>query len=146
MIYLGADHAGFELKEAIKRHLGEQKIDFEDLGAWQIDPDDDYPDYAATVAQKVVEHPDNRGILICGSGQGICVAANKFRVIRAALAWNSESARLARNDDAANVLCLAGRLTDEKTAVEIVETFLKTAFDNVARRVRRINKIESYEK
>lgn len=142
MIYLAADHAGFELKETIKRHLSKQPIDFEDLGAAQIDPDDDYPDYAAVVAQKVAENLENRGILICGSGQGICIAANKFSGVRAALAWNAESARLARHDDDANILCLAGRLIDETIAVEIVETFLQTKFERVVRRVRRINKIK----
>lgn len=146
MIYLGADHAGFELKEAIKRHLSEQKVDFEDLGAAQINPADDYPDYAAIVAQRVAERPENRGILICGSGQGVCIAANKFSGVRAALAWNTESARLARHDDDANILCLAGRLIDEKIALEIVDVFLETQFDDAERRVRRINKIKSYEK
>lgn len=145
MIYLGADHAGWALKEAVKKYFTAQNVPFEDLGAVGNDPDDDYPDYGQAVAQKVAGNPDSRGILFCGSGQGICIAANKFSGVRAALAWNTESARLARHDDDANILCLAGRLIDEKTAVEIVETFLKTAFDHVERRIRRIKKISQLE-
>lgn len=145
MVYLGADHAGYKLKEVVKKYLEDKKIPYEDLGAHESNPDDDYPDYGKAVAQKVVENQENFGILFCGSGQGICIAANKFPGIRAVQAWNSELAHVGRNDDNINILCLAGRYTDERNAIAIVETFLNTPFERVDRRERRIKKISQLE-
>lgn len=147
MIYLAADHRGFSLKEKIKSWLSTREIAFEDLGADSLDPADDYPDYGAKVAQKVAQNPaENRGILICGSGAGICVVANKFKGIRAALATSPEMARAARNDDDINVLCLASDFIPESAALAITEAFLGTPFGNEERYRRRIGKIADLEK
>ncbi len=147
MLFLGTDHRGFELKEKIKSWLQAQGIVFKDIGAHQLEPSDDYPDFGAKVAEVVTKDPEtHRGIVICGSGAGICVAANKFKGVRAALAFTAEMARSMRNDDDMNVLCLASDFTDEKTAIEIVEVFLNTPFgdaERYKRRVEKINKLES---
>src|ERR1041385_9116586 len=105
-IYLGADHGGFKLKEEIKNWLKEWNFGFEDMGADHYDPMDDYPDTAWPVAMKVGSEKGSLGILVCRSGQGECIVANKARGTRAALAWNEQSAHSARNDDDANILCL----------------------------------------
>ncbi len=143
-IYLGADHAGFERKEHMKAYLLEQGHAVEDLGAHELDLQDDYPDYAVLVAKKVMSEP-SRGILFCGSGQGICIAANKIDGIRAALAYNEQSAEASRTDDDANVLCLPARdLTDDQVK-RIIETWLSTEFSEAERHKRRIEKIRSIE-
>jgi ribose 5-phosphate isomerase B len=146
MIYLGADHRGYFIKERLKSWFSLYGILHQDLGAEILSADDDYPDYAALVAREVAKKPDeNRGILICGSGAGVCVTANKFRGIRAALALNPEMARSARNDDDANVLCLAADFTSEDDAVKIADVWLHTPFGNEERYKRRISKISDIE-
>src|SRR3989338_5792816 len=132
-IYLGADHAGFALKEKIKKWLTQKKISFVDLGDTTLKPKDDYPDYAVKVAKKVVKSK-SKGILICGSGQGVCIVANKIKGIRAALAEHIKDAYLARKDDDCNLLCLPGRTMNIKTAQKVVKTFLETKFENIPRR------------
>ena len=143
-IYLGADHAGFALKEKIKKWLTQKKISFVDLGDTTLKPKDDYPDYAVKVAKKVVKSK-SKGILICGSGQGVCIVANKIKGIRAALAEHIKDAYLARKDDDCNVLCLQGRGTNFNKAQKIVQTFLETNFSTISRYKRRINKIKKLE-
>lgn len=146
MIYLGADHRGFMLKEKIKSWMAVQGILFRDLGAEMLTADDDYPDYAADVAAEVAKKPEeDRGILICGSGAGVCIAANKFHGIRAALATTPEMARVLRNDDDVNVLCLASDFTNEDDVLKIVDTWFHAPFAGEERYKRRIAKISDIE-
>ncbi|MEK7578450.1 MAG: RpiB/LacA/LacB family sugar-phosphate isomerase [Patescibacteria group bacterium] len=146
MIYIGADHRGYKLKEALKIYLEELGFDFEDLGALELISDDDYPDYAVKVAEKVSENPEeNRGILICGSGVGVDVVANKFKGVRSALLFNNEQARMSRNDDNTNVLSLSADFIDENPAKEIIKIWLETPFSYLERHSRRIEKIKAIE-
>lgn len=145
MIYIGADHAGFKLKQKIIAHLREQKKEVVDCGATTFDGADDYPDFAAALAQKITD-PSDWGILLCASGQGVCVATNKFKGIRAAQAWSVESARAARHDDNINVLCLAGKIKNLDEPLAIVDAFLATDFEAVERRLRRLQKVSALEK
>src|SRR6185295_9914545 len=110
-IYIGADHGGFKLKEEIKEWLKEWQFEFLDMGAKNYTPEDDYPDYAWPVGVKVGSEPKALGILACRSGQGECIVANKAKGARAALAWNEKVAEAARNDDDANIVCLAADYT-----------------------------------
>ena len=146
MIYIGADHRGYELKEKLKIYLTELGFDYEDLGAKELVPDDDYPDYALAVAQKVAaDSENNRGILICGSGVGVDVVANKVKNIRSALCFSIEQAKASRNDDDTNVLSLPADYISEDLVREIVKTWLKTPFSNLEHHVRRIKKISETE-
>ncbi|MGC8651195.1 MAG: RpiB/LacA/LacB family sugar-phosphate isomerase [Minisyncoccia bacterium] len=143
MLYLGADHRGYYLKEAIKKYLASRNIEFKDLGNLEYEKNDDYPDLAKKVAKAVQENPQkNRGILICGTGIGVSITANKFKNIRAGLCLSSWIAQKAREDDDINIVCLAADLTDENTAFHIVYTFLTTQFLNKTKYKRRIKKIE----
>lgn len=146
MIYIGADHAGHSLKEKIKKYLVDLGSDLEDLGAKRLDPRDDYPDFALAVAKKVSKNPRNRGIIICGTGLGSCIAANKVKGIRATSAWNEETARQAREHLDANVLCFGGKTHIVKEAKKIVKVWLETKFSGEKRHRRRINKIKRIEK
>jgi len=147
MIYIGADHRGYKLKEALKDYLKELNLEYEDLGALQIIFDDDYPDYAILVAKKVSENPrENRGILICGSGVGVDIVANKFKGVRSALIFNPEQARMSRNDDNTNVLSLSADFIEEDLAKEIVKVWLETPFSRLERYARRLEKIKEIEK
>jgi ribose 5-phosphate isomerase B len=146
MVYLGSDHRGFQLKEKIKSWLKGQGVLLEDLSAAAFDPEDDYSDYGTKVGEAVSKNPDeHRGIVICGSGAGICVTANKFKGVRAALAFTPKMARAMRNDDDINILCLASDFTDGKTALEIVDVFLKTPFGKAERYQRRVEKLKKLE-
>lgn len=144
VIYIGADHCGFALKELIKEYLNKNNYDVKDLGNRQLDPDDDYPDYAAKVAQKVVE-TQGRGILICRSGVGMCIAANKVHGIRAVNAQSADIARNSREDDDTNILCLASEYIDFTAAKEIIDIWLETEFSGKERHRRRLKKIENLE-
>lgn len=146
MLYLGADHRGYFLKEKIKSWLAVRGILHQDLGATILNADDDYTDYAAVVAREIAKNPDaNKGIVICGSGGGVCITTNKFRGVRAVLALNHDMARAARNDDDANILCLAADFTNEDDAIKIVDLWLHTQFSNDQRHKRRIDKITEIE-
>lgn len=144
-IYLGADHAGFTLKEGIKEHLELQGYIVEDLGAHTLDPHDDYPMYAKLVASSVRKHPQSFGILICGNAEGVCIAANKFDGIRAGIGYSMEAAKTMRADDKANILCLPGRLKTQDDPMSITDTFLQTPFSNAERHKRRLQTIEIIE-
>jgi len=145
-IYIGADHRGFNLKERLKTVLEDGGYDVVDLGARTCDKDDDFPDFARMVAEKVSAAPEtDRGILICGSGFGMDIAANKYKNIRAALPMSVDHAVMARHDDDANILAVAADFTDEKTAERIVKAFLATPFGNEERYARRIGKIRKSE-
>jgi ribose 5-phosphate isomerase B len=142
-IALGADHAGFELKEQLKRFLDELRVPYDDLGCSSPDPVD-YPDVAAAVARRVANGSADRGILLCGTGIGMAVAANKVRGIRAAAACSTDAVALARAHNNLNVLTLGARITPADTARAFVRTFLDTPFDG-GRHQRRIDKISSLE-
>lgn len=141
-IILAADHAGFELKEKLKKFLQSSNIIFEDLSPKLVEGDD-YPDAAFRAAQKVAK-TKALGVFICGTGMGMCIAANKVKGIRAAMAYDETSARLSRQHNDANVLCLGGRTTNEKTAVTILKTWLTTRFLE-GHYVRRNDKIRMFE-
>lgn len=142
MLFLGADHAGFAVKEKLKDYLVRQGIAHTDLGAHAYNKNDDYPDFAKNVAKKVASSRTSRGILLCGSGQGVCIAANKIKGVRAALAWNEASARTCRQDDDANILCLPARLIPYPHLERITAVWLREPFSKLARHKRRIKKIE----
>lgn len=145
-IALGADHRGFALKELLKVHLLARSFSVEDLGAATLIPDDDYPDLAVAVARWVAEMPEERrGILMCGSGAGMAVAANKLPRIRATLVTSVEIARASRHDDDVNILVLPADYMDEIHAKTIVDTWLATPFSGEERHRRRIEKIHSLE-
>src|SRR3990167_3032203 len=144
MIYLAADHRGFKLKEKIKQWLSKWGYDYEDMGAFELDPSDDYPVYAKKMAESMVEL-DDRGIIVCGSGVGVDEVANKFDGIRSGLAINKEQIHAARNDDDINVLALASDFTTEDEAKEIAKTFLKTEFADEERFNRRLGEIGEIE-
>lgn len=144
MIYLGADHRGFRLKEEITKFLAEKKYQFEDMGNLDYDPNDDYTDFAKLVAQKVSEKPEeNKGILICGSGVGVDITANKFPSVRSALADDVETAQQSREHDDTNVLSLPANEVDFELVKKIITVWLETSFSNGEKYKRRIGKIES---
>ncbi len=143
-VSLGADHAGYELKEAVKRHLAATGTDVEDFGT-DSQASTDYPDHGAPAARAVARGDADLGILVCGSGQGMCMVGNKVRGVRAALAWNPEVARLSRQHNDANVLCLPARFVDEASALEIVDEWLAASFEG-GRHVRRVEKMMNGEK
>jgi len=140
MIYLGSDHGGFELKEAIKMHLDKKRVKYKDSGAYSEEPVD-YPDIAYKVAKKVAKEKA-KGILICGTGIGMCIAANKVKGIRAALAYDKYSAEMSRLHNDANVLCLRGRKVNFKKQLKIADVWLKTKFSGEERHKRRIAKLK----
>lgn len=143
MIYIGADHAGFELKEAVSEYLRYINTPFEDLGPKTMIPDDDYPAVAHAVAEKVEADPTgSRGILFCGSGIGVCIAANKHPGVRAGLGYNLGAAESMRAHNDANVLCIAGRVLQPDFAKAIVKKFLATKFSGDERHLRRIKELE----
>jgi len=140
MIYLGADHAGFHLKEELKKYLEELGYQYDDLGNEELNPLDDYPDFAVRVAEKVVE-TNGQGILICATGLGMCLAANKVKGARAITAWNDFTALQSREHNDANILCLAAKAIDLETAKKIVRIWLETEFSGEERHIRRLQKI-----
>ncbi|MBI4120397.1 MAG: RpiB/LacA/LacB family sugar-phosphate isomerase [Parcubacteria group bacterium] len=147
MLYLASDHRGFKLKEHLKGFISARGIAFEDVGNHELDSQDDYPDFAFALAQKVAQDSrHNSGLMICGSGLGMVVAANKVKGVRAGLAVTPWLAKHGRENDDLNVLSLAADITDEKTAEEIVKTWLNARFDPQEKYVRRLGKIEEYEK
>ena len=145
-IALGADHAGFELKEGLKPWLGSLGHEISDLGAHHLDPDDDYPDFALAVAKSVKEGKADRGIIICGSGVGACVTANKVIGIRACLCHDTYSGRQGVEHDDMNVICLGGRIIGVDLAKEILTAFLGANFLPEVRFQRRLDKILDVER
>ncbi|MBI2123851.1 MAG: RpiB/LacA/LacB family sugar-phosphate isomerase [Candidatus Wildermuthbacteria bacterium] len=146
-IFFGSDHAGFQLKEKIKKYLQEQGKKIEDLGAFDLNPDDDYPDFIIPVAKKVAENPEqNMGIVLGGSGQGEAIVANRFKGVRAAVYYGGplEIVELSRKHNNANVLSLGARFITKKQAIEAVDIWLKTSFEG-GRHKQRVLKIEKLE-
>jgi len=140
MIYISSDHAGFELKNKIVNHLEYQGVPCKDMGPYELHPEDDYPDYVKPLVDKVTVKTDNRGILLCRNGVGMCMAANKFKGIRAVLSWNAKHAASSRNDDNTNVLCLPTDYIFEEEALNTVDAWLKTPFGKEIRYTRRLKK------
>jgi ribose 5-phosphate isomerase B len=141
-IYIGADHRGFELKNKLVDFLRDQKYEVIDKGNTVYDKDDDYPVFAGAVARAVAQDPDARGIVVCGSGVGVDIVANKVSGIRSGLCETPEQATAARRDDDINVLALAADYIDQATAQAIVKAYLDTSFKNNLRRARRIDEID----
>jgi ribose 5-phosphate isomerase B len=139
MIAIGSDHAGFQMKEALINWISEQGIGVIDFGPESGDSVD-YPDYAHAVTASILDEESVIGILICGTGNGICMTANKWRDIRAALCWTPEIAQLSRQHNNANVLCLPARFISTEESINIVDTFLDTEFEG-GRHEKRVNKI-----
>ena len=138
-VSLSSDHAGYKLKEKIKKSLVKKKIKIIDLGP-KTDSSVDYPDFAKKVARNILSKRSNIGILVCGSGTGMAMSANKFKKIRAAVCYNKASTRLSRLHNNANILALGSRLTNKSTALKLVNIFLSTKFEG-GRHLRRVKKV-----
>lgn len=140
-IYLAADHQGFHLKEKVFAYLSKHGYEVEDVGDRELDPTDDFPEFAQRAAIKVIGDTDKdpRAILVCGGGQGMAMAANRFRGIRASVVWDAHEAKMTRNDNDSNVLSLPARVLEDDDAVwqGIIETWLNTPFADAARFKRR---------
>jgi ribose 5-phosphate isomerase B len=143
MISIGSDHAGYELKEKVKSHIKQAfpAEPVQDEGTFSPESSD-YPDYAHKVAEKVAAGSARLGILICGSGNGVCMTANRHRNVRAALCWTKEIAILARQHNNANIICIPARFVSVEAANEMVEAFFKTDFEG-GRHQRRVEKMET---
>lgn len=145
-IYLGADHNGFYMKEKLFAYLTKHGYEVEDVGDTELDPDDDFPQFAQMAALRIIgdDSKDPRAILLCGGGQGMAMAANRFRGIRASVVWDAYEAKMTRNDNDSNVLCIPSRvLEDDEAAWQgIIETWLNTPFADAARFRRRNAQID----
>lgn len=144
-IHLGCDHAGFELKEKVAAHLKNNGHVVTDHGAKKYDALDDYPVFCFLAAQAAAKDPNSLAIVIGGSGNGEQIAANKIKGVRAALAWSTETAKLAREHNNANVIGIGGRMHSETESLAIVDAFIGTDFSNDERHIRRINQLSEYE-
>ncbi len=138
-IFISSDHAGFKLKESIKMYLSKKRLSFQDLGP-SNDDKVDYPDYAHKVAKKVKTSKNNVGILVCGSGTGMNIAANKHKNIRAAQCFNLKSTKLSRLHNDANIITLGARVLSKNNALKFISVFLNTKFEG-GRHSKRIRKI-----
>ena len=144
-IYIGADHAGWELKEALEVYLSEKDYNIVDMGNQSLVKDDDYPRFGHAVAKRVVTDKGSHGIVICGNAQGICIVANKVKGARAATGFNTEVAKSARVDDNSNILCLPGRHLELEETKQIVDMWLETEFSGEERHIRRLKEIDEIE-
>lgn len=145
-IIIGADHGGFETKEKIKEYLLSNNFEVVDAGNLIYDAKDDYPDFAIAVAKKISANEAGKGIIICGSGVGACIAANKLKSVRACVCHDVYSAHQGVEHDAMNILCLGGRIIGIETAKEIVLAFVNARFSNEERHKRRLEKVLALEK
>lgn len=145
MIYIGSDHAGYEMKQVVKEYLGTLNQEFVDLGVFSTDTSD-YPDIAREVAEKVSENKNVFGILICGTGTGMSIAANKLRGVRAASVTNETMAEMARRHNDANIMAIGSRIIDNEMAKKLAKIFIETKFDGEERHQRRVDKISALEK
>lgn len=144
-IYIGSDHAGFHLKEKIRKWLEHKHVPYIDVGNKKLDPKDDYPDFAVALARKVVADK-SLGILVCGSAQGMCIAANKIKGARAVIPYSLKETRLSKEHNNANIICLSGWFTHLHQAKRMIEVFLTTPFSQESRHVRRLGKIRRLER
>ena len=138
-IALGSDHAGYVLKEAIKNYLSEKKTEYKDFGTFKLDSCD-YPEYSYKVSMAVAAGEADLGILVCGTGIGMCITANKIKGIRAAQAYDPQMAQMSRLHNNANILCLGGRILNDEDGIKVVEAFLSTSFEG-GRHQNRLNLI-----
>ena len=145
MIYIGADYRGFEKKNQLIQYLRERGLDVKDLGDFEYKEGDDFNDSAVAVAKSVREDKGSLGVLICDSAHGMTIQSNRFRGIRAAHCNGPDSAKLAREHDDANVLCMSAHFMDEPKMQETLNAFLETQFESLERRVRRINRLDERE-
>lgn len=145
-VYLGADHAGFALKEQMREHLEQKGFAVEDLGAHSFDPNDDYPYIAESVSEAVLKHKQALGILLCGNAQGVCITANKFDGIRAGTGFSEDAAKTMRQDDHANIICIPGRIKTLDDPLAIAVTFLETEESQEPRHSRRLTLLEKIER
>ena len=143
-VYIGADHAGFEVKEKLKKYFDKEKIEYEDMGGIG-DKTDDYPEFAFKVGKKVANEEGARGVLVCGSGTGMAIAANKVKGVRAVAAYDTYSAKMSRKDNDSNVLCLRGRGGDYGKDLKLTKAWLDEDFSGEDRHQRRIRKIREFE-
>ena len=145
IIYIGADHQGFHLKDDLLNYLRTAGYEVIDEGDKAYRPEDDFPQFAARVVSAVLSSNDKdpRGILLCGSGQGMCMAANRFKGIRASLIWDVAEAKAARNDDDSNILCLPASILKSNQAHSIVHAWLSTPFAAAPRYVRRLHELDN---
>lgn len=147
MIYIGADHQGYKLKEALKKYLNAHGVKYEDMGNHALEPEDDFPDFAFAVGLKVASNPrKHRGILLCGSGIGMTMAANKVRSVRAGHVSNAIEARKGRSDDDVNVLVLSAWEMTPALAGKLVKIWFATPFSQEKKYRRRVRKVEAFEK
>lgn len=144
-VYLASDHAGFDLKTYLIERLSAGGLDVVDCGAFSYDAEDDYPAFCIEAGRSVVADPGSLGVVIGGSGNGEQIAANKVAGVRAALAWNADTARLAREHNDANVISIGARMHSEDEAAALVELFLATEFSGAGRHLRRIEQVAAYE-
>ena len=143
-LIMGSDHGGFPLKEYLKKQLTTWGVAYEDVGPFSFEPGDDYPVFAEKVAKKVAA-TKNIGLLICGNGQGICIAANKVKGIRAVVCYDEYTAVTSRNDDNANIICLRGRKFSKSKAAKVLKVWLGTPFSGEARHLRRLTMVRKIE-
>ncbi len=144
-VYLATDHAAFELKEFVKQQLQEGGYEVEDCGAFQFDPNDDYPDWIKIAAQKVAQNDGSFGVIFGKSGTGEAIVANKIKGVRAMIAFNEESVRLSRQHNNANVISIGSEFANNEQAVMFIKLFINTPFSNEERHQRRIEKISQIE-
>lgn len=141
-VFIGSDYRGFEKKQKLLAHLVERGYNVEDVGPYEYIEGDDFNDAAIAVAKNIRREPSTRGILICDSAHGMTIQANRFRGVRAAHCNSAESAKLAREHDDANVLCMSAHFMDEQAMFETALIFLDTNFESLERRIRRINRLD----
>ena len=144
VVYIGSDHRGFELKKNLITFLKDHGYSVIDVGPYTYDPDDDYPDYAEKACKEILASK-GKGVLICGSGNGMVRTANKIKGIYAALCWDEDSAKASMQDGDTNVLCLSASATNTETAEKIVKAWLTTPFSGLERHKRRIDKVKKIE-
>ena len=146
MLYLAADHRGLELKEGVKRYLSDKGLETEDIGAFEYNKDDDYPDFASSVAMRISVNPNSdKAIIICGSGHGVDIVANKFKNVRAVLCFNRQVAQQSREHEDANILVLASDWLNLKDAQDIINVWFASNFDGAERNIRRLRQIQEIE-
>ena len=145
-IFIGSDHAGFKLKMNKKDYLSKLNIDFKDLGSFEFNKNDDYPDFAKKVAKQVSKNKNNRGILICDSGIGMCITANKIKNVYATTVCNLKSVKVSRKHNNSNVLCFGQDYITLLQAKKVIKAWLQTDFSKAKRHCRRIDKIKKIEK
>jgi len=145
-IFIGADHGGFEWKNKISEYLAKNNYDVEDVGAKELDEDDDYPLFAQQASLQVIgsDDDDPRAILICRGGQGMAIAANRHAGIRASVIWNAHEAKMTRADNDSNVLCLPADHIPWEEVAGIIETWLSTPFTQAPRHIRRLKEIDDF--